>query len=713
MKILGEFVMKIFRRAISLFLTAVLVLGLGCESFGANRYVTYTLNYDGANHKYNAEEVFLKVNGEELNSLSMPPVILEGYSLVPAREVFEKTGAVVSWNADREEVYVSRDNNLLVLKINSTTAYYNNKEQTMEIPPKLINSKTMIPVRFVSETLGYDVQWDNSTRTIIINSEGTTGSTSYSPSPEDETDASADTEEYTQITLSTDSEGLPKNLYDLTDANHYDAQITNILKGSDGTYLKIEADDELSKFKTGTVSDGRYYIDIYAATSALGRVKANANVGGIGEIRVGERTEGSYNITRIAMDVTDTDFNVKMTSDRKSVYIYYPQPEINDYKLVTDVAEDVFTVKGYDLPKPVVKEDDLTLIFTFEDTTLSAAAQTLNRNCLLIDLTDIAQVGDDAVITFTLKESASYKTDYTTSSVAITIYESTHKNLSTDEASDTITLKKGTGFSLSAITEDDDYLNLKYTITLPGNFSGDYGVGEIYFDSSEILNSMTITLEGGNTVLTFDEKLVSAFIITEDSDNVYISCVNVHDKYDKVVVIDAGHGGSDVGTSWNGVVEKDINLDIVLKLKDLLDTYGGIKAYYTRLDDSYPTLQERSDFGNMIDCPFVSVHINSAGTNNTTANGVEVYWQYDNTDENGLSSSALAAAIYNNLVEYLGANGRGVKTSNLHVLREADNPSVLIEVGFVTNLEEAQKLATDSYRQTAAQAIFDALKAML
>lgn len=703
--------MKIFKRGTGIILAVIFLFCTAAECLAANRYVTYTLNYDGANHTYNAEEVFLKVNGDLLSDLTMPPIILDGYSLVPAREVFEKTGAVVSWNAAREEVYVSKGSNLLVLKINSLTAYYNNKETQMEIPAKLINSKTMIPVRFVAETLGYDVEWDNSTRTIIINSENVEIETvTYEPSPEETTESS---EDYKVITIEEDTAGLPSALYDLTDANYYDAQITGIYKGSDGTYVKIEADDEISRVVEGSVSDGRFYLDIYAATSALGRVKGNANIGGIGEIRVGERVENNYNVTRIAMDVSDMDFNVKMTADRTAIYIYYPQPEITDYKLVTDIAEDIFTVKGRDLERPVIRASGTTITMTFENSVLSAAQQTLNRNCLLIDSTDIAQVGSDAVITFELKESASYKTTYSDSEVTITIYETTYKNLNTDEGGDVITLKKTSSFSLSAIKEEDDYLNLKYTITLPGNFSSDYGTGDIYFENSERLNGMSISLVGGNTVFTFDEKLVSAFIITEDSENIYINCVNVHDKYDKIVVIDAGHGGTDVGTSWNGVVEKEVALDIVLKIKALLESDGEIKAYFTRLDDSYPTLSERSDFGNMIDCPFVSVHINSAGTTNTEANGVEVYWQYDNTDENGLSSSALAAAIYNNLVEYLGANGRGVKTSDLHVLRESNNPSVLIEVGFVTNAEEAAKLATDSYRQTAAQAIFDALKAML
>ncbi|MBR1736463.1 MAG: hypothetical protein IJ736_05550, partial [Firmicutes bacterium] len=65
-------------------------------------YVNYNLRYDGANHAYNAQEVYIYINGEEIDNddLPMPPVIMGGNSLVPAREVFEKLGASVAWKSE-------------------------------------------------------------------------------------------------------------------------------------------------------------------------------------------------------------------------------------------------------------------------------------------------------------------------------------------------------------------------------------------------------------------------------------------------------------------------------------------------------------------------------------------------------------------------------------------------------------------------------------
>ncbi len=713
------------------FIAAVLfllfVMSFGTVVYGANRYINLNLTYDGKGHSYIAEEVFLNVDGEKLENLSMPPIILDSWSLVPAREVFEKTGAVVSWNPDREEVYVSRGSDFLVLKINSTTAFYNNKEADMSIPAKLINSKTMIPVRFVSETLGYDVVWENPTRTIYIDSDGSTPQSSDTQTSEATTDSAAEpapetaaapasptpSDEYNVISMGIDKNGLPKELFELSDANHFDCNIVDISAGEDYSYLKITADDEISRIKTSTVSGDRYYLDFYGANTGMGKVKMQSYVTGITEVRMAHRTENGVNITRVAMDITRSDFTVKMTADRKTVYIYYPSSEINDYKLVSDIAEDIFTVSGHDLTKPDVKTTKTSIIMTFGSTKLDCVAQVLKRNSRFVDSAEIKQSGSDTIITFTLKDTAAYKTTYGENSTSITIYKTSYQNMNAD--SDTLTLakKSGQSFSLSSVAEEDDYNNLKYTITLPGDFSATYGTGDMVFESSERLNSVNISVKNGKTTLVFDEKMISAFDITEDSDNIYISCVDLHKKYDKVVVIDAGHGGSDVGTSANGIVEKEATLDIVLKIKDLLDKDGTIKAYYTRLTDFKPSLAERAAFGNKIDCPFVSVHINSAGANNPDANGVEVYWLNENTNEDGLKSSVLAKTIYDNMLKRLGTNGRGVKTANYQVLRESRNPASLIEVCFVTNPAEAAKLKTDSFKEDVAKAVVESLKSVL
>lgn len=116
------------------------------------------LRYDGKVHKYSGAIYKLQVNGETV-STDIPPIIINNRSLVPARAVFEKLGASVQWESSSQKVLVSLGGTAIELKINSTTAMVNNKAVTLDVPAKIINDRTMVPVRFVGEQLGNTVGW--------------------------------------------------------------------------------------------------------------------------------------------------------------------------------------------------------------------------------------------------------------------------------------------------------------------------------------------------------------------------------------------------------------------------------------------------------------------------------------------------------------------------------------------------------------------------
>ena len=157
-------------------LTLITSLIIYSAVYGAEK-VKIQLNYDGTVHYYENEAVCISVNGKVLNDLTMPPIIINGYTLVPAREVFEKLGASVDYKKDLGQVYINFENNIVIICIDTNIAYINGEKHIMDTESKIINSKLMIPVRFVSSALGFDVQWDNTKRTIEINS-------SYTATPE-------------------------------------------------------------------------------------------------------------------------------------------------------------------------------------------------------------------------------------------------------------------------------------------------------------------------------------------------------------------------------------------------------------------------------------------------------------------------------------------------------------------------------------------------
>lgn len=186
-----------------------------------------------------------------------------------------------------------------------------------------------------------------------------------------------------------------------------------------------------------------------------------------------------------------------------------------------------------------------------------------------------------------------------------------------------------------------------------------------------------------------------------------------HLKGEKIVVIDAGHGGSDPGAvySHDGAEykEKVINFAVAKKVSDILSA-NGIRVEMTREGDTYPTLSERSAFANKLGAAmFVSIHSNSF-PNNNAVNGIEVYYSKTNNGERyGLTSKTLATDVYKNLIKNTSASQRGVKTEQHVVTRTSEMPAILIELGFITNQEEAEKLYSEEYRDLLAGAIASAI----
>ena len=182
-----------------------------------------------------------------------------------------------------------------------------------------------------------------------------------------------------------------------------------------------------------------------------------------------------------------------------------------------------------------------------------------------------------------------------------------------------------------------------------------------------------------------------------------------HSNSDKLIVIDAGHGGKDGGASGaldgKTVLEKNLTLQMAIKTRDIL-TGKGYKVKLTRETDQYPTLKARADFANNSNAAvFVSIHINSADSI-PTASGTEVFYAPLNNDTSyGLKSSYLAKYIQEYLIANLSSKDRGVKETNHLITRTAIMPSALVEVGFISNEDELRNMTSSTYQNKTAQAI--------
>ena len=113
------------------------------------------------------DKIYVELNGAIL-AFEQPPVVEDGRTLVPMRFLFECLGDKVTWDEETRSVTAENENNEIVFRIGDTTADVNGTEQTMDVPAKLIGNKTYVPLRFLSENLGYTVTWDEETSTASI-----------------------------------------------------------------------------------------------------------------------------------------------------------------------------------------------------------------------------------------------------------------------------------------------------------------------------------------------------------------------------------------------------------------------------------------------------------------------------------------------------------------------------------------------------------------
>jgi N-acetylmuramoyl-L-alanine amidase len=207
----------------------------------------------------------------------------------------------------------------------------------------------------------------------------------------------------------------------------------------------------------------------------------------------------------------------------------------------------------------------------------------------------------------------------------------------------------------------------------------------------------------------------------------------------KRIVVDAGHGGWDLGTvGRKGLLEKDVVLEIAQRLGKLLESRLGAEVILTRKDDNYIPLDERASIANQSQADlFVSVHANYSDL--PSARGVETYYTnffsspsakevearedgtvakttamaalspvdlHDRIEQSRRLAASVQRSLYGTLsVQNSGLRDRGVKEASYVVLTETAMPGILAEVSFVSSPTDEQKLRSDGYREQIAEAL--------
>jgi N-acetylmuramoyl-L-alanine amidase len=188
------------------------------------------------------------------------------------------------------------------------------------------------------------------------------------------------------------------------------------------------------------------------------------------------------------------------------------------------------------------------------------------------------------------------------------------------------------------------------------------------------------------------------------------------------IVVDPGHGGRDEGTKWYGVAEKDMTLDVGLRVERLFRA-AGYPTKLTRHDNTYISLEERVRVANALDdAVFVSIHFNS-DPSTSGSNGIETFYAREKAPPNtewtwiGFfnkpdslppdTSETLAGAVQAAIANRTEAKNRGIHSCNFYVVHHTKHPAVLVEGGFLSNTFEIQLLSNAEYRERLAEGIVE------
>lgn len=589
-----------------------------------------------------------------LLQFDVPPQIHNNRTLVPLRQIFESMGATVEWNQSTQTVTATRDGVVIILPIGSTNPTVNGTPWPLDVPARIVEGRTLAPLRFVGEAYGGQVSWDQTTLTVQM----------FSPEPP-------------AVPAVTEPAGKQIMVRD---------PLVNLRNGPGTGFAKISA----------------------------------ASAGEMLPV-VGEK-DGWFQVSRGGSLAWIAGWLVEMPGQPDDAEDVPLSPAVGDDKLVwyyTSKDKDGLRINiesGARLGSHL-DENNNNLVYTVMGRSLKGNSPlTVSLGGQNVVVSGENRDGN-AIITVTLPPDVKYR-----------------KVLSSDGKCESVLIENrivevsrkvfgniGDNIIIYTLTPCEYTYSLKndiLEITLPATYQGverssyDYQV-------SPLLERMTIKETSGSppdTILRIETKNLGDYRIFQTSDDNALNIVltttkRSEDKNNKLVILDPGHGGRDPGASGAVLQERTVNLDIALRVGDILAA-RKFDVAYTRDNDRYLTQTERAEIANQLNAAvFVSIHNNA--NESPEKEGTETHY-YASLDDPALfmqkdQRSKLATFLQQRMMQNLRRVDRGVKQSNFTVLTKTTMPSALVEIVFISNPAEEALLMNDEFKSRAAAAIADGI----
>lgn len=662
-------------------LLTTLTLGLLGATTVYGEQVKMDLFYNGKHHAYAAKEVKIEIDGKEMVPKDMPAVIINGRTMLPMRQIAQELGCEVNWNEAAKQIYVMRGSDIIVFAVDSKTGYENGQEFTMDVPATIVNDRTMLPVRALADALHLNIKWDDPSRTVSIQS-GDTVVKDEPTAPE-----SGQTTAGTLTGIQTPSE-----------------------KDADQTFT-IQADGPMGRYEKTFVDDQKIVLDFYGAKSSLPSEITKTNSDIVTGIRTATHENNGDSFTRVVFDLSGKkDYEVTQSADKKNITISFGKTTVDKISAVHSQNKDIITIGGTGSygASVAMTADPQKIIVTIPNcqSNLSDKINTAELQYVLDGKVDTSK-GNTVELVLAVEDLVQYSYREETQNLILEIYPTTLKNMRYDKNANVLYLDKKDKIDTGSVKFEDHYLDGYFDVTLSGDYESNYGYGT-YDVKGTVVENIEVSTKGGNTTFRFKQNRISAYEVTAEGDSYAIRVKNPKEVYDKVLLLDAGHGGKDPGTSGNGMQEKNLNLTIAQKIAQKLQG-SGIKVYMTRDSDVYPENSTRAKTANDIADLMVSIHMNSGPE---TANGTETLYQVHANDNGArLTSKQLAEILQGKVVSATGNTNRGAKLwTDVLILNRTTVPAVIVEVIFITNTGDALKISNPAYQDQVAQAIADGIQ---
>lgn len=601
----------------------------------------------------------LEVEGQPV-ATDVPPLLAEGRTLVPLRWVAESLGAQVSWDGALKQVTVVSRRETVVLVIGQPEALVNGQPVVLDVPARIVQGRTLIPLRFVAEALGATVEWDGASRTVKV---WQRPSHVVGLSWKKEVGAAQ-----IRVTLSD-----PVRAHEFAAEQEPDRLVLNLTPALAAAELpELPPGDPL--LRAIHLEQAGRAVRLTVELPRWSRHRLQADPDGLGytifidyqvlgaEVRVeGQvpqvliRTDGPVSFQtldlggpdRLVVDVAATlspgVAKEAPVADPGAPWI--KRIRAGQFAVDPDVARIVLDLDGH---RPyLVYPTDFGLLIRFPPHITGVTWEKLQ---------------DRTRITVAASGPLEYRiqTDGPNRLISVTLPDTVLAAPQSEFA------EKGAAFTAIRLTQRPGFA----------------GAVQMDLEVPYYLGHELRTQPGQN-------RLVLDLIASP-----------VHGR---VIWIDAGHGGTEPGAiSKSGSVEKDLTLEVSLQLQRLLEA-AGARVLMTRTADSTVGLYERPRLANAAGAEiFVSIHFNSAAS--AIASGTETFhWS------NHPKSAALARQIQAALLNGLGLADRKVQTREFVVLRETKMPSALAELAFLSNPQEEKLMLDAAWRLKAAEALRDGI----